>query len=348
MAESKVYFVATCKEERRVFTELLPEGVPVFVNRLAQVPEDASLVSVMFDSPIDEKFLDAHPSLVLLATRSTTCDHIDLEACRERSIAVKNVADYGENTVAEHVFALLLALSRKLRTCYDSVRLGRLDRSELRGFDLFGKTLGVIGCGRVGLHVIRLAAGFRMKVLGHDTHPHPFHTELLDFEYCSLARIFAESDVITLHIPLTSKTRHMIDSKAVQQFKPGVVLINTARGGLLEMQAVMDGLESAQIGGLGLDVLEDESVFRGGASNILGAQIAERVRVAGDAQGRGTRLRLEEIRNVMRTHRVLQHPQVVFTPHTAYNSIEAVERICRLTVSNLRPFLPGTNPQKDS
>lgn len=339
MPESKIYFVSTCGEERSLFQRLLPECALEFVDSPANVPESARVVSVLFADIIDRSFLAGHPHLRLIVARSTSLDHIDLVACEEAGVVVKNVDDYGENTVAEHVFALLLAITRKLRICYDSVRRGKVAREELRGMDLFGKTLGVVGCGRVGLHVIRLASGFRMRVLGHDQRPHPFHTELLDFSYVDLETLLRESDVITLHVPLNESTRHVINRAALEMCRDGVVFINTARGGLLDMEAVYEGLESGKVGGLGLDVLEDERVFRGGASRILGEQIAERVRVAGDEKGRGGALRLEEIRTVVRNHRLLQHPNVVFTPHTAYNSHEALRRICERSASHVKSFL---------
>lgn len=342
MAETKVYFVRTCREERAIFDRLLPEARRVYVDSIQETPKDAKILSVLFDERIDKEFLDAHPRLKIIAARSTSCDSIDLGACKKRGIEVRTVEGYGENTVAEHVFALLLAITRRLRTCYDSVRLGRLDRESLRGIDIFRKTLGVIGVGRVGQHVIRVASGFQMRVLGYDTDPHPFYTELLDFEYTDLETLLKESDFLTLHVPLNSRTEKLIRKETLALCKPGVILINTARGSLLDMDAVVEGLDSGHIGGLGLDVLEDESVFRGGASNILGEQIARRVRGAGDQEKGTDSFRLEEIRNVMRNHRALQHPNVVFTPHTAYNSTEAVIRICELTVENIRPFLDGS------
>lgn len=341
---SKIYFVETCEDEQVRLKELLPSQNLVFVPSLAKVPAEAELVSVHLNHPVDESFLETHPQLRMVSTRTTSCDHIDEGACRRRGVEVCNVGDYGENSVAEHVFALLLAMTRKLRTCYDSVRMGKVRQQELRGTDLYQKTLGVIGCGRVGLHVIRVAAGFRMRVLGHDNSPHPFHTELLDFSYVPLEVLVAESDIITLHIPVNSRTRMLLDRERLSQCKQGAFIINTARGGLIDLEAAMDLLDSGHLAGLGLDVLEDESLFHAGASSILGQQIAERVRVASEERGGRPGTRLEEIRRVVRNHRLLQHPRVVFTPHTAYNSHEAMERICQLTARNFLHFLGQDTP----
>lgn len=333
-----VYVVGACDEVRQQLSSALPEAQLIFADRLASVPESARFLSISLQERIDRIFLDAHPHLEMITTRSTSLDHIDLEACQELDITVSNVKDYGENTVAEHTFALILALTRKLRRCYDSVHQGRVRPEELRGMDLFRKTIGVLGCGRVGLHVIRLAQGFRMRILGYDSNPQPFHTELLDFQYADLDTVLAESDIISLHLPLNPQTRHLINETTLAKCRPGVLLINTARGGLIELGAIEAGLRTGQIGGLGLDVLEDESVFHAKASKILGQQIVQRLRVATEERGGQPATRLEEIRGVIRHHQILQHPNVIFTPHIAYNSTEATRRICELTARNLQEF----------
>lgn len=338
----EIYFVGTCADEEEYLRDFLPGFALHFLRDLKQVPEDASVLCVDIHNRVNKKILARLGGLRMVATRSTSCDHIDREACEAAGVQVFPVSNYGENTVAEHVFALLLAFTRKLRKCYDSVRTGRLRAEELRGWDLFGKTLGVIGCGRVGLHVVRVASGFRMRVLGHDSHPHPFHTELLDFAYADLDTIFRESDILTLHVPVNASTKNLLNRETIARCKPGVIIINTARGGLMDLDAVTEALESGQIGGLGLDVLEDERIFHGGASNILGRQIAERVRVEENEEQEGSRV--EEIRRLMRSHRLLQHPNVVFTPHTAFNSHEAIRRICECTAENIKTFAEGLLP----
>jgi len=338
----EIYFVGTCADEEEYLRGFLPDHPLVFLRKLSQVPENAEILCVDISHRIDSTLLEKFAGVRMVATRSTSRDHIDDDACAAAGVRVFPVADYGENTVAEHVFALLLAMTRNLRKCYDSVRLGRVKAQELRGSDLFGKTLGVLGCGRVGLHVVRVASGFRLRVLGHDSNPHPFHTELLDFSYTSMETIFAESDIITLHVPLNDQTRNLLNAETIARCRPGVLIINTARGGLIDLDAAADALESGHIGGLGLDVLEDERIFHGGASSVLGRQIAERVRVEETPEQTGSRE--EEIRRLMRGHRLLQHPNVVFTPHTAFNSHEAIRRICECTAENIKSFLAGIVP----
>src|SRR5258705_12631219 len=159
----KICFVEI-EEEAEVFFEEAFDGHEVsFVRRLDAVPEDTEVLSVFISERVDDPFLDAHPLIRLVATRSTGCDHVDLDACASRGVTVTNVGNYGENTVAEHTFALILALSRRLRDSEQAVRTGRFTRDRLRGFDLRGRTLGVVWAGRVGLHVIRIGIGFGMQ-----------------------------------------------------------------------------------------------------------------------------------------------------------------------------------------
>lgn len=335
MNKPKIHVVGACQEVREMIASFLPKAELVFVPKLTNVEEPARYLTISLQDKVTREFLEAHPHLEIIASRSTSLDHVDLTACQELDIKVTNVQDYGENTVAEHTFALLLALSRKLRQCYDSVRHGRVRQEELRGTDLFRKTMGVLGCGRVGLHVIRLARGFRMNVLGYDSTPAPFYTELLDFRYADLETVLRESDVISLHLPLNDQTRGIINAKTLATCRRGVLIVNTARGGLIDLEAMEQALQDGQVGGLGLDVLEDESIFHAGASKILGQQIAARVRVSTEERGGKPTTRLEEIRGIIRHQQLLENKNVIFTPHIAYNSIEATRRICEATARHL-------------
>jgi D-lactate dehydrogenase len=335
-------FVELEDEAKALFEETFAEHEVSFVERLDEVPEDTEIVSVFITEKIDGSFLDDHPLIRLIATRSTGCDHIDLDVCDKRGVGVANVGNYGENTVAEHTFALMLALSRRLRDSERAVRTGRFSRERLRGFDLRGKTLGVVGAGRVGLHVIRIGTGFGMRVLAYDEAPHSFYSELLDFRYASFEELLRESDMITLHVPLTPTTRHMINRDALALCRPGVLLINTARGGLIESGALIEALDAGQVAGVGLDVLEDERVFRGGATQILSEKIAERVRSSAGAIIRETSAqRVSEFSKLVAHHRLLNRPEVVLTPHVAFNSHEAMERLNGITVENINAYLKG-------
>ena len=335
-------FVELEDEAKALFEETFAEHEVLFVERLDEVPDDTEIVSVFITEKIDGAFLDDHPLIRLIATRSTGCDHIDLDVCDKRGVGVANVGNYGENTVAEHTFALMLALSRRLKDSERAVRTGRFSRERLRGFDLRGKTLGVVGAGRVGLHVIRIGAGFGMRVLAYDEAPHSFYSELLDFRYVDFEELLRESDMITLHVPLSPTTRHMINRDALALCRPGVLLINTARGGLIDSGALIAALDAGQVAGVGLDVLEDERVFRGGATQILTEKIAERVRSSAGTMIRETSAqRVSEFSKLVAHHRLLNRPEVVLTPHVAFNSHEAMERLNGITIENINAYLNG-------
>ena len=338
----KISFVEVEEESKGFFEEALANHEISFVERLDAVPGDAEVVSVFISERVDASFLESHPDTRLIATRSTGCDHIDLDACAQRGVTVAYVGNYGENTVAEHTFALMLALSRRLRDSDKAVRTGRFSRERLRGFDLRGKTLGVVGAGRVGLHVIRIGIGFGMRVIAYDAQPHPFYSELLDFRYVSFEELMRESHVITLHVPLNPTTRHMINREMLALCRSGLLLINTARGALMDSGAVIEALDAERLAGVGLDVLEDERVFRGGATKILGEKIAERVRGASAPVSREpSPQRLAEFSKLVAHNRLLNRPEVVLTPHVAFNSHEAMERLSKLTVDNIRNYLEG-------
>jgi D-lactate dehydrogenase len=338
----KMCFVEVDEEAETRFEEAFGGHDLSFAKRLDGVPEDTEVLSVFITERIDASFLDAHRQIRLVATRSTGCDHIDLEACASREVAVVNVGNYGENTVAEHTFALILALSRRMRDSEQAVRTGRFSRERLRGFDLRGNTLGVVGAGRVGLHVVRIGIGFGMHVIAYDAQPHPFYSELLDFQYVSFEQLMRESHVITLHVPLNPKTQHIINRETLALCRGGVLLINTARGALIDTDAVIEALDSGQLDGVGLDVLEDERVFRGGATQILGEKIAARVRSATAPVARETSPhRVAEFSKLVANSRLLRRPEVVLTPHVAFNSHQAMERLTTLTVENIRNYLEG-------
>jgi D-lactate dehydrogenase len=341
MQSRKISFVATESEEEEYFAEKFGDFDLSFDARLRDVPADVEVLSIFINDRIDEDFLEKHPALRLIATRSMGCDHIDLTECHKREITVTHVSGYGENTVAEHTFALMLALSRRIRESTEAALAGKFTHERFRGMDLRGSTLGVVGAGRVGLHVIRIAAAFGMKVLAYDAVPNPLHTELLDFKYTSFQHLIRESHVITLHIPLNQETHHIFNREVLSQCRPGVLIVNTARGRLIDSEALIEAIDSGQVGGAGLDVIEEEGVFHGGATALLGAQIADRVRGAGVDNDRIALPvgRMKEISRYIASNALLRRPQVVFTPHNAYNSTESREFISQTTTENILNYL---------
>ena len=292
----------------------------------ASLAENAKVVSVFIYSEVSAALIDQLSCLGLVATRSTGYDHIDVEACRGRNILTANVPRYGENTVAEHAFGLILSLSRKIYQAYQ--RTSRLDFSlhSLRGFDLKGKTMGVVGAGAIGLHVIRIAKGFGMEALAYDTKEQPLLAEVLGFRYTSLPDLLSNSNVISLHVPLLPETHHLINEETIRLIKPGAILINTARGSIVDTGAVVTALNEGILAGAGLDVLEGEESIKE------------------EAQLLGQTLSVEKLRAIVQSYALLHRDNVIITPHIGFYSVEAEERILDTTIENIQAFLQG-HPQ---
>jgi D-lactate dehydrogenase len=285
---------------------------------------DATVLSLFIRSRVTPEVLDQLPRLRAVATRSTGYDHIDLAACRERGVVVSNVPTYGENTVAEHTFGLMLALSRKIHQAYVRTVQGNFSLEGLRGFDLKGRTLGVVGTGHIGLHVIRIGCGFGMEVLACDLRQQPLLAEVLGFAYVPLEELLERSDIVSLHVPYLPSTHHLLSRERMARMKPGSLLINTARGGLLDTDALLWALDEGIIAGAGLDVLEGEELMAE-EQLLLGQNVAT-----------------EKLQAAIRGHLLLRRENVVFTPHIAFDSEEAIRRILDTTVENVRAALGGT------
>lgn len=287
---------------------------------------DATAVSIFINSRLTADVLGLLPELKLIATRSTGYDHIDMAYCAAAGISVANVPGYGEVTVAEHVFALLLALARNLPHSLEQLREGRVDQAELRGMDLCGKTFGVIGTGRIGRHVVRIAQGFGMRVIAFDREPDRTFAKTRGFEYTELAILLRSADVISLHVPATPSTRNMIGQAEFDLVKRGAILINTARGNIVDVAALVRALSSGKVKAAGLDVLPHEPLMRDEAEIFRNESIGP-----------------AEIRQLLANHVLMTMPNVIVTPHVAYNTLEARGRIIATTFDNIEAFAAG-NP----
>ncbi len=263
------------------------------------------------------------PNLKFIATRSMGFDHIDITACKEKGIVVSYVPSYGAHTVAEHTFALMLAVSRKIVPSVERAKRGDFSSIGLTGFDLFGKTLGVIGTGHIGKNVCELGIAFGMKILAYCHHE---DQELCakGVKYVSLDELLSGSDVVSLHLPHNSETEHIINTRNIEKFKKGAILINTARGALIETKAILEGLEKGILAGAGLDVLEEENALK-----------EEREFLASEHIEKG------DIQTQLLDHILLDRNDVVITPHNAFNSIEALQEILETSLGNIKSFLSG-------
>lgn len=323
------YFSSEPWEEEYV-REKLPADQIIFHDKpLSAYPDlsdpDATALCAFIDSPIGSTELDRFPSLKLIATRSTGYDHIDLAAATERGITVVTVPFYGENTVAEFAFALLLSLSRRIPEAQYRVRNEKFSPQGLRGFDLAGKTIGIIGCGHIGLHMARMANGFGMHVIGFETHPDPAKAAANNLTFVSLPELLAASDVITLHVPYNAHTHHLINKENIGTIKKGAYLINTSRGAVVETDALVEALHSGTLAGAGLDVLEEEGDLVDETTLLSAAHPNEAV-----------------LKVMLENHYLIDHPRVIVTPHLAFNTAEAVTRIIDTTIANIRSFSAGT------
>ncbi len=285
--------------------------------------EDVEVLMPFIHSAVGREQLEAMPNLRLISTRSTGYDHIDLEAAAERDIPVSNVPAYGENTVAEHTFALILALSRKVHHAWTRTQRGDYALEGLRGFDLYGKTLGVIGAGAIGLHVIRIAKGFGMKVLASDVTRNQLLSDVLDFSYVDLDELLESSDIVTLHAPAVPATHHLINKETLSRMRQGALLINTARGSLVDTAALAEALDGGRLGGAGLDVFEGEEFIQHEDELLYQAGAEDKLKL------------------LIRAHSLQRRPDVVITPHIGFNSEEALQRILDTTAENVRAFLAG-------
>lgn len=288
-----------------------------------EIDHDTTILGVFVDSKVTKDTLKSMPHLMHIATFSTGYDHIDLAATKKKKITVSNVPSYGENTVAEHALALILALSRKLYPSIKRVKEGVYDYHNLQGFDLKGKTVGIVGTGHIGIHAIKMLKGFETNTLAYDAYPNYKLEKEYGFSYSSLTDLYKKSDILSIHVPLLPSTVHMIDMKAVKSMKPGICIINTARGAIIDPEALLYGLQSGIIAGAGLDVLEEELVFKT-PETIL------------DMTSK------DAIRRSLIENAIIDHPCTIVTPHNAFNSTEALYRIIDTATDNIKNFIAGS------
>lgn len=290
-------------------------------KELEKINKNTEVLGVFVDSKIDKKVFEKLKKLKTIITFSTGFDHIDIKEARKRKITVCNVPTYGENTVAQHALALMLALSRKLFQSVKRVKEGVYDYRGLCGFDLKNKTVGILGTGHIGIHLIDMLEGFGANIIAFDAFPKKELEKEHNFKYVSKTKLFKESDVISLHVPLFPDTYHIINKKAIQSMKDGVYIINTARGGLIDSEAMVYGLESGKIAGFGSDVLEDEGFIENPELLISNKRTDKELKVS------------------LMNNILIDHANTIITPHNAFNSNEALKRIFDTSIENIKGFI---------
>lgn len=279
---------------------------------------NSDIVSVFVYSKIDEEVIKQLNNTKLITTRSTGFDHIDLDECKKRGIIVCNVPVYAEHSVAEHAFALLLAISRNIAKSYVRIHKDNYSTEGLEGMDISGKTIGILGTGHIGMHVIRMAKGFEMNVLACSNTKNREMERRMGFRYVSFKELIKKSDVISIHLPLTDKTKHLINNKTIKMMKKGVIIINTARGEIIQTKALLRGINDGIIGGAGLDVLEGEEIIR---------------------KGNHQKLDTREFKLLAQDHKLLDNERVIFTPHIGFYSQQSSHNLVITSIQNINAFL---------
>lgn len=328
----KTIFFEVPKEEESVYTSLLADlDISFFEEKLddknVSSATEVEILSVFINSELNKDVLAKMPNLKFIVTRSTGYDHIDLEYCKNKGILISNVPAYGSATVAEFTFALLLCLSRKVSDAHEKLQEeGIFSIQGFEGFDLRGKTIGIVGTGKIGKNVIKIAKGFGMNVLAYDLFPDMNFAKENEFIYKTLEEVLAQSDILTLHAPYTKENHHLINKDNIGLLKKGVFLINTARGELIDTDALIKALTSGVVAGAGLDVLEGERELKEEIEILASPEKSERIK---------------DYKTLLEDKVLIDMPNVIVTPHIAFYSKEAVYEIIKTTVGNINAFISG-------
>lgn len=335
---SKIAFYSAHADDKTFFNNFFKDSKHDLIFNgscdinLDSLDPDTEVLSVFVDVPVTKEIIKALPKLKLIACRSTGYNNVDLKAAEKHGITVVNVPSYGGNTVTEYTFTLLLMLSRHMPNVLKQTNECYPNRVQERGTDLHGKTIGVIGTGSIGLGVAKVARGFGMNVLGFDVNKKPDAAAEIGFTYTKLDDLLKNSDVITLHVPyFPDQNYHYLNDKTFAKTKKGAILINTARGELVDTVALIRALESGQICAAGLDVVEDEKLLQ--SEEI--AELASQKNAPKDILTHAVAIEaLQDMQNV------------IITNHNAYNTTEALGRLNQTTAESIVKFFDNKEVPK--
>ena len=329
----KIVFFGLEKSEQSVFLNSFPGAEVSFAEEKldennAEKAKDADIVSIFVDSTMNKTVLDAMPALKFIASRSTGVNHIDCGYAESKGIKISSVPAYGSHTVAEFTFGLITNLSRNIIKANDYIRESPDFKyfSGMEGFDLAGKTLGIIGTGKIGKNVLKIAQGFAMNVIAYDLYPDLAFAKENNFEYKSFNEVVSGSDIITLHAPYSKENHHLINKENISKMKKGVYLVNTARGELVDTDALIWGLKEGIIAGAGLDVLEGER------------ELKEEIEILSSSS---RSMKVDEYKTLLEDRILMDMPNVIITPHIAFYTREAVAEILKVTLNNIKGFIAG-------
>ena len=317
MFDAKSYEIEPFKEANKDLLSILPISAALDAKS-AKLAEGCKIVCIFVNDRCDTETITklAGYGVELIALRCAGFNNVDLVACRENGIDVVRVPAYSPHAVAEHTVALMLMLNRNLHRAYLRNRAGQFVLDGLVGFDMFGKTVGVVGTGKIGECVINILSGFGCNILAFDKFKNPSVEMLENVSYTDMSELEKRSDIITLHLPLTEESHHLINQSSIEKMKKGVMIINTSRGGLVDTTALIDGLKQEKIGSAGLDVYEEESgiFFHDISGKILHDEVFARLLTFGN---------------------------VLVTSHQAFLTNEALSNIAVTTIKNISEFHQG-------
>lgn len=297
------------------------------LNDMTELGEDmasADVISCFTTSRVSKEMLQKFTNLKLIALRSVGFNHVDIDYCKEKNIAVETTPNYGNKSVAEFAFGLMLDVSRNISRAYNDLAQEVVNPHLSMGFELGGKTLGIVGLGAIGAEMARLAYGFDMNIIGYDIKVNPALVEKYNVKYETFDNLLEESDIISLHAPLTKDNFHLFNEESINKMKTGAIIINTARGELIDSQALYKALTNGKIKAAGLDVLEFEESLS-----------------SPDALIDINRLSDYSLKKTILNTRLLKLENVIITPHIAYDTTEAVARILHTTMDNINAFAHG-------
>ena len=327
MTDYKIAFFGVKSWEREIIEKEIINldacGVGIFEEEVQDNIEMAKkyeILSVFIYSKINKEVLDKLPNLKMISTRSTGIDHIDGEECKKRKIEIDSVPVYGSNTVAEYAFALILAVAKNIVEAHQAVEEDEFSPEGLTGIDLYGKTLGIVGLGKIGANVAKMARGFGMKIMAVEKFPDEKTVKKYKVKLVNLETLLKEADVVTLHVPAIKETYHLINRENIKLMKTGSILVNTSRGAVVETEAIIWALNKGILRGVGLDVVEEED------------------KVESMSMVMSQRPTKNDLQSVLSYHMLRDRDDVVFTPHNAFNTEEAIERIIKTTIENIKNF----------
>ncbi len=325
----KLYVFDAKKYEQDPLLQYTPEDIDIHFIESRLTPESVSMASgatavcVFVNDEVDRSVIEQLASfgIELVALRCAGFNNVDLQAAEEFGVSVTRVPAYSPHAVAEHALALMMTLNRKTHRAYNRVREGNFYLNRLVGFDMYGRTAGIIGTGKIGKCMAEILRGIGMKVLSWDAYPDEAFAEKIGMRYVDLDTLFAESDIVSLHVPLLPETHHIINEDAIRKMKKGVMLINTSRGGLVHTKALIQALKTNHVGSAGLDVYEEEvGYFFKDYSGLI---------IDDDTLAR-----------------LISFPNVLITSHQAFLTEDALNNIAETTLASVVEFKEGIRKEK--